>query len=233
MPFYKCAKTSNEEQSKPEQSKTVTATTSQQIITPDSGYTLSNVVINPQSHSQTYTPAQNTASNNMGANHNYRYVNTSGMIVPSGNLPISENNVTRDVSTKATVTVNIPNSDLFLAYYLSANLCYALAPGKGVYKLSTTNNYQVIDIVSGQWASATNANGYKPYMFSAWNIRGCGFTTLEWNAPNTNNLNCYILYSDGTCEKMASNPKTGTKSVANAWHLYIGPGQAPQDIRFY
>lgn len=35
-------------------------------------------------HTETYTPAVNTAKNDMGEEHEYRYVDTSGMVVPSG-----------------------------------------------------------------------------------------------------------------------------------------------------
>lgn len=65
---------------KTEQTKSTTATTTQQTVTPDTGYTLSSVTVNPQQHSTSYTPAANTAQNDMGAIHNYRYVNTSGLI---------------------------------------------------------------------------------------------------------------------------------------------------------
>lgn len=92
--------------SKPEQSKTVTATTSTQAVTPDTGYTLSSVTVNPQSHSETYTPFSNTAQNDMGENHNYRYVDTSGMYVPYGSKSITQNG-THDVAGKATVEVNV------------------------------------------------------------------------------------------------------------------------------
>lgn len=70
------------------QSKTVTATTSQQVVTPDQGYDgLEQVTVNPQVHTQTYIPADNTAANDMGVNNNYRYVNTSGMHTPSSIMP--------------------------------------------------------------------------------------------------------------------------------------------------
>lgn len=53
-------------------------------VTPDSGKYLSKVTITPLSHTGTYTPAANTAANDMGEYHDKRYVNTSGMVVPSG-----------------------------------------------------------------------------------------------------------------------------------------------------
>lgn len=81
-------------------------------ITPDSGYLLSKVTITPLSHTGTYTPAANTAANDMGANHDNRYVNTSGMIVPSGNKSITANGTGIDVSGYATASVNVPNPTL-------------------------------------------------------------------------------------------------------------------------
>ena len=93
--------------------KNVTATTSQQIVTPDQGYDgLEQVTVNPQVHTQTYTPAQNTAANDMGAQNNYRYVNTSGMIVPSGNKSITANGTGIDVSAYATASVAVPDPTL-------------------------------------------------------------------------------------------------------------------------
>lgn len=65
------------------QTKTVTATTSAQNVAPDSGKVLSKVTINPQNHTGTYSPTNRAAALDMGANNNYRYVNTNG--VPNSN----------------------------------------------------------------------------------------------------------------------------------------------------
>ena len=129
----------------PTQTKTVTAGTSATTVTPDTGYALSSVTVNPTptetksdtpnvstnktvspssgkylsqvtiqplTHSGTYTPAANTAQNDMGAYHDKRYVNTSGMIVPSGNKAITSNGTGIDVSSYATANVNVPNPTL-------------------------------------------------------------------------------------------------------------------------
>lgn len=58
------------------QTKSVTATTSSQNVTPDSGKYLTKVTVSPQSHSAKYTPTANSSASDMGANHNYRYVDT-------------------------------------------------------------------------------------------------------------------------------------------------------------
>lgn len=78
---------------KPEQTKSVTATTSQQTVSPDSGKVLSSVTVNPQVHSATYTPTGYSNANDMGAQNNYRYVDTSGYqptsITPSDSSPVA------------------------------------------------------------------------------------------------------------------------------------------------
>lgn len=98
------------------QSKSVTATTTAQTVTSDSGYTgLSEVTVNPQSHSETYTPAANTSNNNMGTNHNYKYVDTSGMYKPSGTYSAGTytTNGTKTISglsnyAATSFTINVP-----------------------------------------------------------------------------------------------------------------------------
>ena len=81
----------------PTQTKTVTATTSAQTVTPDSGYALSSVTVNPQSHSGYYPSASTNITTNgtkdLGNNHNYRYVNvnvpspTIYSVTPSNSIP--------------------------------------------------------------------------------------------------------------------------------------------------
>lgn len=65
------------------QEKSVTATTSAQDVTPDSGKVLSKVTVNPQNHTATYTPTSRASALDMGANNNNRYVNTNS--VPNSN----------------------------------------------------------------------------------------------------------------------------------------------------
>lgn len=78
---------------KEEQTKSVTATTSQQTVTPDTGKVLSLVTVNPQVHSATYTPTGYSNANDMGAQNNYRYVDTSAYeptsITPSNSSPVT------------------------------------------------------------------------------------------------------------------------------------------------
>lgn len=92
------------------QSKTVTATTSQQIVTPNPGFVLDQVTVNPQQHTDTFTPSSNVAANDMGPINNYRYVNTAGMILPTGTKEVSydsNGSYTESVSNYENIEIDI------------------------------------------------------------------------------------------------------------------------------
>ncbi len=101
----------------PSETKTQAAGTSNIDVTPTSGKLLSKVTITPQQHSDSFTPIANLQgaagnANDMGASHNKRYINTSGMIVPSGNKAITSNGTGIDVSSYSTASVAVPDPTL-------------------------------------------------------------------------------------------------------------------------
>ena len=95
----------------PTQTKSTTATTSTQYITPDSGYQLSQVTVNPQQHSDVNSgyydvAAGSTRRCDLGSIHNLRYVDirgTGGGITPSG---------TYDFGTYTTNGTQTPSTDI-------------------------------------------------------------------------------------------------------------------------
>ena len=101
----------------PSETKTQAAGTSNIDVTPTNGKLLSKVTITPQQHSESFTPTANLQgasgnANDMGASHNKRYINTSGMIIPSGNKAITSNGTGIDVSSYSTASVAVPDPTL-------------------------------------------------------------------------------------------------------------------------
>ncbi len=99
----------------PSETKTQAAGTSNIDVTPTNGKLLSKVTITPQQHSESFTPTANLQgasgnANDMGASHNKRYINTSGMIIPSGNKSITSNGTGIDVSSYSTASVSVTPS---------------------------------------------------------------------------------------------------------------------------
>lgn len=151
--------------------KTVTATTSQQIVQPDEGYDgLEQVTVNPQEHTATYTPAADTAANDMGAQNNYRYVNTSGMhitnmLVPSNTPPTYFNSGAHLTATgngyAITGYTDIMPSNSSPVRLNSANVYRAQSSGYAIqyYNDETPSDIDPPIITTGNIIRAT-ANGY-------------------------------------------------------------------------
>lgn len=89
------------------QEKTITASRSQQIITPDSGKVLSKVTVNKYPDaSGTYNATSRGSALDMGAGNNIRYVNTNG--VPN------TNNGTYNVTSNGTKDMGATNSNRYV-----------------------------------------------------------------------------------------------------------------------
>lgn len=153
------------------ETKTQAAGTSNIDVTPTSGKYLTKVTITPQQHSTTYTPATNKSNNDMGASHNYRYVNTSGMITPSGNKAISANGTGIDVASYSTVSVAVPDPTL------SGDAAEAnVLSGKTFYNTSTTK--QTGTMTNNGAVSKTLSASERSYPVPAGYHNGSGSVTV-------------------------------------------------------
>jgi hypothetical protein len=83
------------------------------VVNASSGKLMTKATVPPLTHTETYQATSRSSSLNMGVNHNYRYVDTTGVpgIVPSGNKALSYttngNNTGIDVTDYSTVSVNV------------------------------------------------------------------------------------------------------------------------------
>lgn len=99
----------------PTQTKSTTATTSQQTVTPDSGYVLESVIVDPQSHSSYYPSSSSyydvdgTTTINLGANHNYRYIRVNGTHSLSETLLWTNTSSAQTFSSEITLSQSVYN----------------------------------------------------------------------------------------------------------------------------
>lgn len=157
-------------------------------VTPDSGKYLSKVTITPLSHTGTYTPAANTAANDMGQYHDKRYVNTSGMIIPTGNKSITANGTGIDVSSYATVSVNVSGgSPRWSATTLWTNSSLTSSfSSKTITLSSSMANYSYL---RATFVSSTSSTSYEVnVIFPVSAFQGWYSSTTNWNGPAVGRL---------------------------------------------
>lgn len=185
------------------ETKSQAAGTSNIDVTPTSGKYLTKVTITPQQHSGSFTPTANLKgasgnANDMGASHNNRYVDTSGMIVPSGAKSITANGTGIDVSSYATANVNVPNPTLSgnatTAYVYPGktfyNNSYTKQTGTMTTKAAATYNTSTSDqtISSGQYLTGTQTiKAVKTANISAANIKS-GVTVTVGDANSATRI---------------------------------------------
>lgn len=177
-------------------------------VTPDSGYLLSKVTITPLSHTGTYTPAANTAANDMGQYHDKRYVNTSGMIIPTGNKSITANGTGIDVSGYATASVNVPNptlsGDATVSDVLSGKTFYSDSYTKktGTYTAPTITS---ITPSNTSPVSMSANNNYKP------TASGYAISSYSSVTPSSSgaSFSSGMVKMDGNGYAYSSRPSSG------------------------
>lgn len=198
----------------PSETKTQAAGTSNIDVTPTSGKLLSKVTITPLSHTGTYTPVANTAANDMGANHDKRYVNTSGMIVPSGNKSITANGTNIDVSSYATASVSVPAPTHTGTYTPAANTSANDMGASHTYRYVNTSGMVV---PSGTYSAGEyTTNGTKTIS----GLSSYAAVTFDINIPASSTTTGSHSNSDtGTVSS-----KTQTFNAAKTGYKLIGAG---------
>ena len=213
--------------------KSVTATTSQQIVTPDQGYdALEQVTVNPQVHSAIYVPLQNEPYNDMGAQNNYRYVDTSGMVIPHPISPSNSNPVSVAPSYPIEYTANgyaiesyssITPSNSSPATITSGNIYTATANGKAVSSVTdiTPSNSSPVSLSSGS-IYKPSASGYAISSYSSKTPSDSSPASVSSGAiiKNAGSSTGYLYASSGLLKGNITLIASGYITDSNNYYTY-------------
>ena len=162
----------------PSQTKSVTATTSTQFVTPDSGNLLSQVTVNPQSHTQNINYTSNGAKD-LGANHDVRYVNIN---VPSSGYNYGwDSETTLWTNSNPTSSSGFANQTVPLNYSMS-NYNYIKIYGH----VSNSNSSEIYTIVKRSDFTATGSSSNSTSVaLGARSSGGVSITRTAWYVSST------------------------------------------------
>lgn len=184
------------------QNKSITATTSQQTVTPDPGYFLEQVTVNPQQNTATYTPAANTPNNDMGTVNNYRYVNTSGMVSPAGVKSIS-------IESNGTYTEDITNNK-----YVDIDVNVPVSGDLGTKTIITNGTYKALD---------DNLDGYSEVTVNVPQNATLGIKTITNNGNYNAITDGYDGYSRVDVNVAGATLQTSKSVTATTSQLTVTP----------
>ena len=127
------------------ETKTVTATTSNQTVTPSTGKVLTSVTVKPQAQSATYTYASGDTggTKDLGATNNYRYVNASnvynkGKQDGGGVAAVSLTTSSSQLYNKTITVKNSSNTTIATITFNSSGKAFVTIPSAGVYTFTVT-----------------------------------------------------------------------------------------------
>ena len=188
----------------PTQEKDIIATTSQQVVTPDGGYLLNRVTVDPQRHMNTYTPATDTSNNDMGIIHNYRYVDTSGMITPAGTKEV-------EYTTNGTHTEDIKNYE-----NIDIEINVPVSGDLGTKTIISNGVYQAID---------DNLDGYSEVNVNVPQNATLGIKTITNNGNYYANTDGYDGYSRVDVNVAGATLQTSKSVTATTSQQTVTPDQ--------
>lgn len=145
----------------PSQTKSVTATTSTQTVSPDSGKLLSQVTVNPQSHSGSTSYSTN-GQKDLGANHNTRYVNINVSSSLSETTLWSNSNTS---STFSGQTVSL-NSSMSNYAYVRFYFDRSTTSGDNASYIIPVSNFQAMNNSNGTFRLCAQFKGSSGVIFS-------------------------------------------------------------------